>query len=152
MKKLIALIPMVALLTAACSKSKPVDSPITGEYELGLSYPQPQIFGDVVFNSDGTVDGIRPDNGMVEKEIYTYQLESDSILTLIRTFGGDKTETIFVIMSESTDTIHLKMKSKIRKVGADAPNFMKGNINEFTVMEYDTQRDSIPVFAYLKKK
>lgn len=110
------------------------------------------IFGDLIFNSDGTVDGRKPDNGMMEKQIFTYQVENDSILTFIRSFDGDKTEIIFVITAESPDTIHLRMKAKIRRAGADAPGFIKGALNEVTLLEYDSQKDSIPILAFLKKK
>lgn len=143
---------MLALLIAACSKSKTIDSPIMGEYEFGFTYPEKMIFGDLMFKPDGTVDGRKPDNGVVEKKIFTYQVENDSILTLTRSFDGDKTESIFVIMKESPDTIFLQMKTKIRRVGADAPGFIKGALNEVTLLEYDSQKDSIPVFAFLKKK
>ncbi len=152
MKKLIALIPMLALLIAACAQSKTVDSPIKGEYEFGFSYPNQINYGDMIFNSDGTVDGRRPNSDVIESKIYTYEVENDSILTLTRSFDGDRTETIFVITSETPDTVFLQMKAKIRKVGADAPGFMKGSMNVVTVVEYDSQNDSIPVFAFLKKK
>lgn len=152
MKKLLALIPMLALLIVACSMSETVDSPLMGEYEFGFSYPNQINYGDMIFNSDRSIDGRRPDSGVVEKQIFTYQVENDSILTLIRSFGGDKTETIFVITKESQDTIYLRMKAKIRRVGADAPSFMKLITNEVTLVEYDSKTDSIPVFAFLKKK
>lgn len=152
MKKLLSLIPMFALLIAACSMSKPENSPITGEYEFGFSYPNQINYGDMIFNSDGSVDGRRPDSGIIEKKIFTYLVENDSILTLTRSFGGDKTESIFVITKVSPDTIYLQMKAKIRRVGADAPSFMKQYVNEATIVEYDNQKDSIPVFAFLKMK
>ena len=106
----------------------------------------------MIFNSDGSVDGRGPDNGIVKKKIFTYQIENDSILTLTRSFEGDKTESIFVITNASTDTIYLRLKTKITRVGADAPSFMKRYVNEVTMVEYDSQNDSIPVFAFLKKK
>ena len=152
MKKLLTLIPMLVILITACSKSKHVDSPMTGEYEFGFSYPNQISYGDMIFNSDGSVDGRRPDNGIVEKKIFTYQIENDSILTLTRSFEGDKTESIFVITNASPDTIYLMLKTKITRVGADAPSFMKRYVNEVTMVEYDSQNDSIPVFAFLKKK
>lgn len=67
MKKKSKILLTIALLIAACSKNKTVDSPIMGEYEFGFSSPEKVIVGDLRFNYDGTVDGIKLDNGVLEK-------------------------------------------------------------------------------------
>ena len=152
MKKLYSVIMMLLLVMASCSKSKKVYSPIIGEYEFGFVKPERIPFGVLSFNSDGTVDGVRDGVGIKEEKIFTYEFNSDSILTFYRSFQGDITETIFVIQSESSDSILLKMKSKIKRVGAGAPAWIKNNTNEVSISEYDENSDSILVIAFLKKK
>ncbi len=151
MKNSITLITILVLLMTACSKSKTVDSPILGEYECEFTHPQKILFGDLTFNSDGTVDGRKPDSEVFEKKIFTYEVENDSILTLTRSFEGDKTESIFVITSKSSDIINLRLKAKIRIVGGDASAVWKPSSNEVTVVEYDSKKDSILYLQFLKR-
>lgn len=138
---------MFCALFTSCSSNKNNDSRIIGEYEFGFYLPQNQIFANLNFKSNGSIDGTR--EGMTEKNIFNYSIEQDSILILSRCFNGDKIESTFIIESEKSDSIMLKMISKIRYPYADTP--FKNTVNSIPIVEYSVQTDSIPVKAYLKR-
>lgn len=148
MRKLILLFVTVVLVALSCSENKKIDSPMIGKYGFGFLRPEAVYLGELAFNQDGSMENNSKDN----KE-YTYQFDNDSILTIIESYKGTTTEeTSFVVMTESADTTFLKMKSKIRYMGADAPSFMKRHTNEIPIVIYDSRSDSTQVVAFLIKK
>ncbi|MDE6342514.1 MAG: hypothetical protein K2K93_09360 [Muribaculaceae bacterium] len=84
---------------------------------------------------------------------YAYRFDNDSILTIIESCKGATTEeTSFVVMAEPADTTVLKMKSKIRYMGANTSSFMKSYTSEIPIVIYDSQSDSTQVIGFLIKK
>ena len=145
---------MLVILIASCSESSHTDSLLTGEYEFGHISPNPHKVSDVIFNADGTVDRRIPGSNELDKNMSTY-LVKDSILSLAaRTPDGDKLVTDFIITGESSDTIYLHMRARLLVYdGGDMPEFMKEWVmpRGVSVMIYDSEKDSVQYFAYLKK-
>lgn len=152
MKKLYTVIMGLWFVTVSCSKNEKVDSPILGEYEFGFVEPIRISVGELIFNADGTVIGMKDGVVVDDEQKFTYDFKSDSLFILKCSFQGDVIETTFAIKPQTPDSILLKQKSKIRRVGADAPAWIKQNTNQFTVSEYDEDSDSIKIIAFLKKK
>ena len=148
MRKLILLFVTMMLVVLSCTENKKIDSPIMGKYEFGFLRPEAVYLGELVFNTDGSMENNSKDN----KE-YTYQFDNDSILTIIESYNGTTTEeTSFVVITEPADTTFLKMKSKIRYMGANVPTFMKRHTNEIPIVISDSRSDSTQVIAFLVKK
>lgn len=152
MWKLIQYAVMLLFLMGSCSQSKKVDSPILGEYEFGFVEPERVSAADMVFNADGTITPMKDGAVIQDGQTLTYDFERDSLFILKCSFQGDIIETTFAVQPQTTDSILLKLKSKIRYVGADASAWIKPSTNQITLIEYDEKSDSTQVMAFLKKK